>query len=101
MRYEHTQQGYGILKWIVIAALVSALLIIFFALRDENVWVVIGIAFLVLVPAGVISVLFSKLTVRVMDDTLTVSLGLGWTVFRTTLSRIESVRVVEPPWYYG
>jgi hypothetical protein len=99
--YSHTQPAYAILLLLGGAVLFALVLILAF-LRDEVPrGALLTVLAVVLLPAIVIGVLFSSLTVRVTTEDVDVRFGPGLEARRVPLDSIESAEAVQYPWYYG
>jgi hypothetical protein len=94
MRYEHTQIGYVII-WSVLAITVIADGGLMASSSHREAPVIVSIILLVCL------VLFYKLRIRIEDDTLCVSFGIG--IIRKNVS-VPDVAACEPiriKWWYG
>jgi len=92
-RYEHTQVGY---MTIVVITAVMVLLGIVHANTGMN-W----IAIMALVIIGAVLVIFSSLTVAILEDDLEIRFGPGPIRKKFKLREIDSCQIVKNPWYYG
>ncbi len=95
VRYEHTQMGAAIVLSLVAAGAVMAWVIS----TQPGDALPVGILVFVLLLAS--AALFVSLTVRVTDEEMVVSFGVGLVRKRIPLRDIEEVRAVRNPWYYG
>ena len=92
-RYKHTQIGYLLL---ILYSIVVLFLGYFCIMTNFHPLTLIGLI-IVLIVLGI----FSRLTVAVDDQMITIQFGLR--IIRKTfpLKEIETYRVVKNPWYYG
>ena len=92
-RYEHTQVGY-----LIITAMTATIILIGIVLANAGLnWKAIS----VLIIVGTALVLFSSLTVTILEDVIELRFGPGLIRKRVKLYDIESCRVVKNHWYYG
>ena len=98
MRYEHIQYGYwgaGTLVFVLVMGVIT--LPEAFDGSTVTGWVLTA----TLVVIFAITVLFSKLTVRIEDTTLTASFGRGWPRRVIDLSDVATVTAVRNTWIQG
>lgn len=90
--YKHTQKGWLIVLFCVIAILLSALFGI-----QHTVWIPLT---LVIVLVLVI-ILFASLTIIVDDDYVRIKFGAGLIRKKFKLDDIKSCSIVRNKWWYG
>lgn len=92
--YKHTQIGYLMLAFISVGILL--VLNYFYLSGKTNPFLLVILAALVLCL-----LLFCVLSVKVDDEEVSLSFGVGFIRKRFQLSEIESHSAVRNPWYYG
>lgn len=93
MEYRHTQQAIlPIALWIAFVIVLGILV----PSEDRKLWIA---SFVIAIT--VIMVLFSRLNVRVTNDTVVAAFGIGWPRHTEDLTGIVSVHEVRNRWIHG
>lgn len=91
--YEHTQIGY-----LTITAIgVVLIYLIYLMIASEFNWVTLIVTLIL----GIALFLFATLKVTIDDDWLEIRLGIGMIRRKIPLQDIQSVHVIQYPWYCG
>ena len=93
MIYKHTQTGY-----LMIAALIIPLFILYFVMNNAEFAQILPIVFFILLIA---LSLFYSLTVEINETMISVKFGIGIINKKFILKDIESCNIVKNYWYYG
>ncbi len=93
LRYNHTQIGHHVMIGLGIGCLVILALIL---LGDQS-----PIAIFVLLLLLITAMLFGWLTIRLSEDRLTWSFGIGLVHKSVRIDEIERVSIVRNHWLYG
>ena len=96
-RYEHTQIGYLILC-ALFAATVCVAITGIVSPPDRGVLVVDGTIELVLLTCAIV---FSKLTIKIDEETLQACFGIGLICKKVPLSEIVGCNPIRIQWWYG
>ena len=97
MRYEHTQIGYLIIC-VLFAATVFVAITAIFAPFDRGVLLTDAtIEFILLICA----IVFSKLTIKIDEETLQVCFGIGLIRKKAPLAEIAGCERIRIRWWYG
>ena len=98
MKYDHTQTGWLILN-------IMIFLVFLITLSYLNRWGTNPIpawGFIVMVALFVlVTCLFYKLRIRIDNEVIHIIYGIGLIHIRIRPERVDRVRVVRNPWYYG
>jgi hypothetical protein len=98
MKYDHTQTG-----WLMVNIMGLSIFII--TLAYLNRWgsqPIPGWGFMVMVALFVlVTSLFYKLRIRIDNEAIHIIYGIGLIHIRIRPERVDRVRVVRNPWYYG
>jgi hypothetical protein len=97
MRYEHTQIGYLIIS-VLFAATVFVAITGIAAPSDRGVLVTDGIIELILLICAIV---FSKLTIKIDEETLLACFGIGLICKKVPLSEIVRCESIRIRWWYG
>jgi len=97
MRYEHTQIGYLII-FVLFAATVFVAITGIAAPSDRGVLVTDGIIELILLICAIV---FSKLTIKIDEETLLACFGIGLICKKVPLSEIVRCESIRIRWWYG
>jgi hypothetical protein len=94
-RYKHTQIGDGIIWAIAGISVLLSISAISHPSRSREFLVVISLLLLVTIP------LFHKLTIKIDDQTLRASFGIGLIKKRLPLAQIVASEPIRIRWWYG
>ena len=97
MRYEHTQIGYLII-FVLFAATVFVAITGIAAPSDRGVLVTDGIIELILLICAIV---FSRLTIKIDEETLLACFGIGLICKKVPLSEIVRCESIRIRWWYG
>jgi hypothetical protein len=97
MRYEHTQIGYLII-FVLFAATVFVAITGIAAPSDRGILVTDGIIELILLICAIV---FSRLTIKIDEETLLACFGIGLICKRVPLSEIVRCESIRIRWWYG
>ena len=97
MRYQHTQIGYLII-FVLFAATVFVAISGIAAPSDRGVLVTDGIIESILLICAII---FSKLTIKIDEETLQVCFGIGLIRKKVPLPEIVGCEAIRIRWWYG
>jgi hypothetical protein len=97
MRYEHTQIGYLIIS-VLFAATVFVAITGIAAPSDRGVLVTDGIIELILLICAIV---FSRLTIKIDEETLLACFGIGLICKKVPLSEIVRCESIRIRWWYG
>jgi len=97
MRYEHTQIGYLII-FVLFAATVFVAITGIAAPSDRGVLVTDGIIELILLICAIV---FSRLTIKIDEETLLACFGIGLICKKVPLSKIVRCESIRIRWWYG
>jgi len=97
MRYEHTQIGYLIIFVLSVATVFVAITGIA-APSDRGVLVTDGIIELILLICAIV---FSRLTIKIDEETLLACFGIGLICKKVPLSEIVRCESIRIRWWYG
>ena len=97
MRYEHTQIGYLII-FVLFAATVFVAITGIAAPSDRGVLVTDGIIELILLICAIV---FSRLTIKIDEETLLACFGVGLICKKVPLSEIVRCESIRIRWWYG
>jgi hypothetical protein len=96
-RYEHTQIGYLIIC-VLFAATVFVAITAIVAPSDRGVLLIDAIIELTLLICAIV---FSKLTIRVDEETLQACFGIGLICKKVPLTEIAGCEPIRIRWWYG
>ncbi len=96
-RYEHTQIGYLII-FVLFAATVFVAITGIAAPSDRGVLVTDGIIELILLICAIV---FSRLTIKIDEETLLACFGIGLICKKVPLSEIVRCESIRIRWWYG
>ena len=96
-RYEHTQIGYWII-FVLFAATVFVAITGIAAPSDRGVLVTDGIIELILLICAIV---FSRLTIKIDEETLLACFGIGLICKKVPLSEIVRCESIRIRWWYG
>ena len=96
-RYEHTQIGYWII-FVLFAATVFVAITGIAAPADRGVLVTDGIIELILLICAIV---FSRLTIKIDEETLLACFGIGLICKKVPLSEIVRCESIRIRWWYG
>jgi hypothetical protein len=96
-RYEHTQIGYLII-YALFAATACVAITGIVATPDRGVLVIDGTIELILLTCAIV---FSKLTIKIDEETLQACFGIGLICKRVPLSEIVGGKPIRIQWWYG
>lgn len=94
-RYEHTQTGYVMVWVLFVAAYAVASGRFFEASSARQISLVISVLFLIAI------VVFYKLTIKIEDETLCASFGVGLIRKKLPVSDIAGWEPIRIRWWYG
>ena len=97
MRYEHTQIGYLII-FVLFTATVFVAITGIAAPSDRGVLVTDGIIELILLICAIV---FSRLTIKIDEETLLACFGIGLICKKVPLSEIVRCESIRIRWWYG
>lgn len=95
MENKHKEIG-----WLLISIMMLSLLILivgYFTVMNIELTTLIVIAFAI----SFVTLLFYKLTVKINNDGILLTYGIGLIRIKLNIHQIESVEITRTPWYYG
>ena len=94
-RYEHTQTGYVLICGLFVGAFAFAFARFFQTSLQREIFLVVSILFLITIVA------FYKLTIKIDDEILCASFGVGLVRKKVALAEIAACEPIRIRWSYG